>query len=40
MVDADTILTEEDKQDIINARKEFDTGKTTSLKNLKKELEI
>lgn len=38
MVDVDTILTEEEKNDLAQARDEFKKGKTISLKNLKKEL--
>ena len=40
MVDADTILTEEDKVDIAQARQEFETKKTISLTDLKKELNL
>ena len=40
MVDADTILTEEDKTDLAQAREEFRNKKTISLKDLKKELKL
>lgn len=38
MVDVDTILTEEERNDLAQARDEFKKGKTISLKDLKKEL--
>jgi hypothetical protein len=38
MVDVDTILTEEDRADLAQARNEFKEGKTISLEKLKKEL--
>lgn len=40
MVDVDTILTEEDKIDLAQARNEFEQGKTISLEELKKELKL
>lgn len=40
MVDVDTILTEEDKIDLGQARNEFEQGKTISLEELKKELKL
>ena len=40
MIDVDAILTDEDKDDINLARKEFNEGKTISLEDLKKELGI
>ncbi len=40
MVPIDAILSEEDKLHLLKARKEFESGKTISLENLKKELGI
>ena len=40
MVDIDTILTEDDKKALEEAREEFKKGKTTSLEGLKKELDL
>lgn len=40
MVDIDTILTKDDKRALENARKEFKEGKTTSLEDLKKHLNL
>ena len=38
MVDVDTILTEDEKVALEKARKEYENGKTISLKDLEKEL--
>ena len=38
MVDADSILTPEEKASLKAARAEYKAGKTTSLENVKKEL--
>tara|TARA_Y100000310_G_scaffold29928_1_gene28442 strand:- start:1318 stop:1521 length:204 start_codon:yes stop_codon:yes gene_type:complete len=40
MVDSDSILTEEDKKDLANAREEYKKGETTSLEELEKELGV
>lgn len=40
MVDIDTILTKDDKRALEEARKEFKEGKTTSLEDLKKQLNL
>jgi len=38
MVDVDTIMTEEDKKALAQAREEFENGETISHEDLKKEL--
>ena len=38
MVDVDTIMTEEDKKALAEAREEFENGETISHEDLKKEL--
>lgn len=40
IVDADTILDEDDKKALQDAREEYKLGKTISLEDLKKELKI
>ncbi len=40
MVDVDCILTTEEKSELEEARKEYERGETTSLKDFEKEMEL
>ncbi len=40
MIDVDCVLTDEEKNELEEARKEFEGGETTSLEDFEKEMEL
>ena len=40
MIDVDCILTDEEKEELDEARGEYERGETTSLEDFKKEMEL